>query len=95
MPANVHVLGVVSSEGDVMPPHFIDLFWSKEFWPPNSPDLNPLDYYVWSVVERVTNKSRHPNVASLRTAIKAAFADRQRYTTTCMRTLQIENRGRD
>jgi len=31
----------------------------KEFWPPNSSDLNPLDYYVWSVVERVTNKSRH------------------------------------
>ncbi|KYM79084.1 hypothetical protein ALC53_10478, partial [Atta colombica] len=41
----------------------IDMFWSKEFWPPNSPDLNPLDYYVWSVVERVTNKSRHLNVS--------------------------------
>lgn len=132
-PANVHVLGVVSSEGDVMPPHFfqkgenvtkevyvnvlsnvvkpwmdnvafgrpyvfqqdgapahtshlvqnwlsdnIDMFWSKEFWPPNSPDLNPLDYYVWSVVERVTNKSRHPNVASLRVAIEAAFAEMDR-----------------
>lgn len=127
-PATVHVLGVVSSEGDVMPPHFfekgqtitkevylrvlqavvkpwmvtvasgrpyvfqqdgapahtshlvqnwlsdnLDMFWSKEFWPPNSPDLNPLDYYVWSVVERVTNKTRHPNVASLRAAIEAAF----------------------
>jgi len=129
-PASVHVLGVVSSEGDVMPPHFfekgqtvtkevylrvltnvvkpwmvtvvsgrqyvfqqdgapahtshlvqnwlsdnVDMFWSKEFWPPNSPDLNPLDYYVWSVVERVTNKTRHPNVASLRTAIEAAFTN--------------------
>ena len=51
------------------------MFWSKEFWPPNSPDLNLLDYYVWSVVERVTNKSRHPNVASLRAAIEAAFAN--------------------
>ncbi|KYN09101.1 hypothetical protein ALC57_18788 [Trachymyrmex cornetzi] len=40
---------------------------------PNSPDLNPLDYYVWGVVERVTNKSRHPNVTSLRTATEAAF----------------------
>jgi len=29
-----------------------------------------LDYYVWSVVERVTNKSRHPNVTSLRIAIE-------------------------
>jgi len=41
-----------------------ELLAVKEFWPPNSPDLNPLDYYVWSVVERVTNKSRHPNVTS-------------------------------
>ena len=40
------------------------------FWSPNSPDLNPLDYYV---IERVTNMSRHPNVTSLRIAIKVAF----------------------
>jgi len=101
-PAIVHVLVVVSSEGDVMPQHYfknketvtkeiyvnilasvvkpwmetvcvwkaiyfsagcrctgshkplvqnwlsdnIDMFWSKEFWLPNSSDLNPLDYYV-------------------------------------------------
>ena len=49
--------------------------WSKKFWPPNSPDLNPLNYYVWSLVERVTNKSRHPNVTSLKIAIEAAFVD--------------------
>jgi len=24
----------------------VDMFWFKEFWPPNSPDLNLLDYYV-------------------------------------------------
>ncbi|KYN06233.1 hypothetical protein ALC62_02825 [Cyphomyrmex costatus] len=41
--------------------------WSKEFWPLDSPDLNPL------VVERVTNTSWHPNVTSLRIAIEAAF----------------------
>lgn len=129
-PANVHVLSVVSNEGDVMPPYFfkkgetitkevylrilrtvikpwmettasgrpyifqqdgapahtshlvqnwlndnVDAFWSKEFWPPNSPDLNPLDYYVWGVIERVSNKSRHPNVATLQAAIEAAFVD--------------------
>ena len=51
----------------------VDMFWFKKFWPPNSPDLNPLDYYVWSVVERVTNKSRLINVTSLRTAIEAAL----------------------
>jgi len=67
----------------------IDMLWSKEFWPPNRQDLNLLDYYVWSVVERVTNRSRHPNVTSLRTAIETAFADIDS-ATTCMRTLQID-----
>jgi len=57
--------------------------WSKEFWPPNSPDLNSLDYYVRSVVERVTNKSRHPNVTSLRITIEAAFADIDSATLQC------------
>uniref|UniRef100_A0A914XGD6 Tc1-like transposase DDE domain-containing protein n=1 Tax=Plectus sambesii TaxID=2011161 RepID=A0A914XGD6_9BILA len=65
----------------------VDMFWSKDFWPPNSPDLNPLDYYVWSVVETQTYKSRHPNVASLRAAIESAFAamDRDHWKTACSR----------
>jgi len=42
-----------------------------------------LDYYAWSVVERVTNKFRHPNVMSLRTAIEAAFADIDSATLQC------------
>lgn len=127
-PASVHVLGVVSSQGHVMPPYFfsraetvtkevylrvlqtvmkpwmdrvsdgnpyvfqqdgapahtsrmvqdwlssnVNMFWPKEFWPPNSPDLNPMDYYVWSAVELRSNKERHPNTASLTLAIKRAF----------------------
>lgn len=129
-PASVHVLSVVSSEGDIMPPYFFlkgqkitkevylsvlmstlhpwittvaagrqyifqqdgapahtsnlvqnwisanfDMFWSKEMWPPNSPDLNPLDYFVWGVIERVANHSRHANEPSLKEAIEKAFAD--------------------
>ncbi len=26
--------------------------WSKEIWPPSSKDCNPLDYFMWSEVER-------------------------------------------
>jgi len=65
----------------------IDMFWSKDFWPPNSPDLNPLDYYVWGVVERDSNKAKHPNVASLQAAIEAAFIkmDRAQLQTACSR----------
>ncbi|EFN86088.1 Transposable element Tcb2 transposase, partial [Harpegnathos saltator] len=123
-PATVMVLGVVSNEGHVMPPHFfcqglrvnaaayievletvvkpwIDsvrgdrpyIFqqdsapshkammtqdWMTEnfydhitpkLWPPSSPDLNPLDYYVWGVVGRETNKHAQNNISSLKDAI--------------------------
>jgi len=33
-----------------------------------------MDYYVWNVIERVINKSKHPNVTSLQVAIETAFA---------------------
>ena len=28
-------------------------------WPPSSPDLNPLDYFIWSYVENITNITSH------------------------------------
>ncbi len=61
--------------------------WLKEFWPPSSPDLNPLDYYVWGVVERDANKAAHPNLDSLRAAIKHAMAnlDRTHLENACLR----------
>lgn len=129
-PASLHVLLVISSEGDVMPPHFfekgqtitkevyqnvlanvvkpwmeqvavgrpyifqqdgapahtshfvqnwladnLEMFWSKEFWPPSSPDLNPLDYYAWGVLQRQTNRCAHDSVDSLRTAIIDAISN--------------------
>ena len=65
----------------------LDMFWSKEFWPPSSPDLNPLDYYVWGVVERESNKHGHSTVASLRQAIidSCANTDRQHLINACKR----------
>jgi len=44
-------------------------------WPPSSPDLNPLDYYVWGILERESNKHAHNTVDSLRTAILEAVAN--------------------
>jgi transposase len=49
------------------------IFRSSDFWPPNSPDLNPLDYYICIVVRKDTNKSRYPNIESLQKAIQAIF----------------------
>ena len=39
-------------------------------WPPLSPDLNPLDYAVWGVLENKTNTTAHPNIGLLKIAIE-------------------------
>ena len=35
-----------------------------------SPDLNPLDYTIWDVLEDKTNATSHPNIGSFKTAIE-------------------------
>ena len=46
-------------------------------WAPSSPDLNPLDYFVWSYVENITNMTSHNTKASLIAAIRRVFAELQ------------------
>ena len=41
---------------------------------PLLPDLDPLDYFVWSYVENITNKTSHNTKASLIAAIRRVFA---------------------
>ena len=42
---------------------------------PSSPNLNPLDYFVWSYIENITNMTSHNTKASLIAAIRRAFAE--------------------
>ena len=44
-----------------------------DFVPPSSLDLNPLDYFVWSYVENITNMTCHNTKASLIAAIRQVF----------------------
>ena len=44
-------------------------------WLPCSPDLNPLDYFVWSYVENITNMTSHNTKASLIATIRRVFAE--------------------
>ena len=44
-------------------------------WLPSSPDLNPLDYFVWSYVKNITNMTYHNTKASLITAIRRVFSE--------------------
>ena len=45
------------------------------YWPPSSPDLNPLDYFVWSYVENITNMTSHNTKASLIAAIRRVLTE--------------------
>jgi inhibitor of nuclear factor kappa-B kinase subunit alpha len=41
-------------------------FISPLFWPPNSPDLNPVDYKIWSVLQERVYRSRIRDVRHLK-----------------------------
>ena len=42
---------------------------------PSSSDLNPLDYFVWSYIENITNMTSHNTEASLIAAIRRVYAE--------------------
>ena len=44
-------------------------FWPKEFWPPYSPDANPLDFTFWGRIEARACTVHHPNIDVLKTSV--------------------------
>ena len=58
----------------------------KDSWPPSSPVLNPLDYFVWGNLETHTNRRAQTAKAFLITSIKENFAsmDKAMVAKTCM-----------
>lgn len=49
-------------------------FLDKSHWPPNSPDLNPLDYFFWSEVENNMNITPFMSLESFKNEIKNGFS---------------------
>ena len=49
-------------------------FWSKTEWPPNSPNLNPLDFFIWGAVERTACATYHSSVAELKKSVEEHWA---------------------
>lgn len=43
--------------------------WDKGVWPSNSPDLNPLDYAIWSILEKKVCSTRYDSVQALKKAL--------------------------
>lgn len=55
-------------------------FWPKDFWPPQSPDLNPLDYSIWTHVQSKACKCRHSNLDELKASVNRVWASmRKKY----------------
>ena len=50
-------------------PDFIDF----NQWPPSSPDLNPMDFSVWSVLEAKACSQRHLTIDSLKKSLLKAW----------------------
>jgi len=47
-------------------------FIPPTLWPPNSPDLNPVDYKVWSIMQEKVYKKRIKDIDELRARILTA-----------------------
>ena len=43
-------------------------------WPPASPDLNPLDFNIWSILEAEACAKTHDTVEGLKVFLKKAWA---------------------
>ncbi|KZC13878.1 hypothetical protein WN55_06214, partial [Dufourea novaeangliae] len=50
-------------------------FWGKDVWPSNSPDLNPMDYSVWSILEQKNSRTRYKSANDLKVALRRAWVE--------------------
>ncbi len=49
-------------------------FLPKTMWPPSSPNLNPLDFFVWTHVEERACSSHYPNIEALKAAVNREWS---------------------
>ena len=50
-------------------------FWQKKLWPPSSPDLNHMDFAIWSILESKACSSNPPNIGALKNRLKAFWSE--------------------
>jgi len=50
-------------------------FISAKDWPSGSPDINPLDYKLWDVLEDMACRKHHNNLDSLKRSLVKAAAE--------------------
>jgi len=57
--------------------HYCTDFIAKDEWPPNSPDLNTLDYHVWGAMFKAVHKlhSKPKTIPELKSALQQIWDD--------------------
>ena len=50
-------------------------FWTKELWPPSSPDLNPMDFGIWYILEQKACTSSHKSVVALKNKLTKSLSE--------------------
>jgi len=52
-------------------------FISPDLWPPNNPDLNPVDYKIWGVMQQRVYQTKVQDVNDLKRRMINVWADMQ------------------
>src|SRR6218665_917712 len=61
-------------------------FINPTLWPPNSPDLNPVDYKIWGCMQEMVTKTKAHDVEDFRKRIRQVWNDfNQRITDSAVR----------
>ena len=47
-------------------------FWDKDIGPSSSPDLNPMDFAIWTILESRVCAAAHSRIAALKLALETA-----------------------
>ncbi|VDO77952.1 unnamed protein product [Heligmosomoides polygyrus] len=47
-------------------------YWTKDFWPPNSPDLNPMDFAVWGYLQQKVSSKSDQSLNALKAPLQKA-----------------------
>lgn len=55
----------------------VDISWQRANgdWPPNSPDLNAMDYSIWSILEEKACSKPHKSIESLKKSLTKAWKE--------------------
>ena len=47
--------------------------WGKELWPSNLPDLNPMDFSIWGILESRACSTKHTTIEGLKKSLQQAW----------------------